>query len=66
MCLQYPRPVYVGVDLSQYSLQEALQETGFQTRAPSLFICEGLVYYLPQASSNPSRNLEGGPLVFSP
>ena len=48
--MQHPRPVYVGVDLSQCSLQQALLGTGFEPAVPSLFLCEGLIYYLPQAS----------------
>ena len=46
--LQYPRPVFVGADLSQCSLQQALQGTGFDPAKDSLFLCEGLLYYLPQ------------------
>jgi len=46
--LQYPRPVFVGADLSKCTLQDALQGTGFDAAKPSLFICEGLVYYLPE------------------
>lgn len=46
--LQYPRPVYVGADLATCTLQEALQGTGFDAGSPALFICEGLLYYLPE------------------
>lgn len=52
MLLQHPRPTYVGVDLSQSSLQQALQGTPFLPHRPALFICEGLVYYLPQVSAS--------------
>ncbi|KAL0046877.1 hypothetical protein WJX82_000624 [Trebouxia sp. C0006] len=45
---KYPRPVFVGADLSKCTLQDALQGTGFDAAKPSLFICEGLVYYLPE------------------
>ncbi|DBB00977.1 TPA: hypothetical protein ACH3X1_000884 [Trebouxia sp. C0004] len=45
---KYPRPVFVGADLSRCTLQDALQGTGFDAAKPSLFICEGLVYYLPE------------------
>ena len=48
--MQYPRPAYVGVDLSQCSLQQALLGTGFEPAVPSLFLCEGLIYYLREAS----------------
>ena len=48
LVLQFPRPVFVGADLSKLSLSEALQGTGFDPAKPSLFICEGLLYYLPQ------------------
>ena len=51
MSLQFPRPVFVGADLSQCTLHEALQGTGFDTAKPALFICEGLVYYLPEVTS---------------
>ncbi|DBA77721.1 TPA: hypothetical protein ACH3X2_008414 [Trebouxia sp. C0005] len=45
---KYPRPVFVGADLSKCTLQDALQGTSFDAAKPSLFICEGLVYYLPE------------------
>lgn len=46
--LQYPRAVYVGADLATCTLQEALLGTGFDAGRPALFICEGLLYYLPE------------------
>ena len=46
--LQYPRPIFVGADLTQCSLQQALQGTGFDLAKPAVFLCEGLLYYLPQ------------------
>ena len=50
LCMQYPRPVFVGADLSKVLLKDALQGTGFDPAKPSLFICEGLLYYLPQVT----------------
>lgn len=43
-------PVYVGADLSAVPLDEALQGTGFDPSAPTLFTLEGLLYYLPPAA----------------
>ncbi|KAL3147587.1 hypothetical protein ABBQ38_014640 [Trebouxia sp. C0009 RCD-2024] len=45
---KHPRPVFVGADLSECSLKHALHGTGFDPVKPSLFLCEGLLYYLPQ------------------
>ncbi|GLI62698.1 hypothetical protein VaNZ11_005374 [Volvox africanus] len=41
------RPVYVAADLSRVPLAEALADTGFNPRLPTLFTLEGLMYYLP-------------------
>lgn len=38
----------MGADLTQCSLQQALQGTGFDPVKPAVFLCEGLLYYLPQ------------------
>eukprot|EP00775_Hariotina_reticulata_P003817 gene3817-4075_t len=44
---QYPRPEYVAADLSKVKLADALARTSYDPRKRSLFIAEGLVYYLP-------------------
>ncbi|KAL3147589.1 hypothetical protein ABBQ38_014642 [Trebouxia sp. C0009 RCD-2024] len=49
---KHSRPVFVGADLSECSLKHALHETGFDPVEPSLFLCEGLLYYLPQGANS--------------
>lgn len=47
---QYEWPEFVGADLSTVSLEDAMNGTSFQKTKRSLFIVEGLVYYLkPEA-----------------
>ena len=48
LCLQFPRPVYVGADLATTPLAEALTSKGFDPTMPALFTCEGILCYLPQ------------------
>ncbi|KAI3425331.1 hypothetical protein D9Q98_009095 [Chlorella vulgaris] len=43
-----PRPVYVAADLGRVTLGQALQGTGFDPSQPTVFTCEGLIYYLPE------------------
>lgn len=43
-----PRPVYVGADLGRVTVGDALAGTGFDASRPTLFTCEGLIYYLPE------------------
>ncbi|EFN53633.1 hypothetical protein CHLNCDRAFT_53521 [Chlorella variabilis] len=45
-----PRPVYVGADLGRVTVGDALAGTGFDASRPTLFTCEGLIYYLPEAA----------------
>lgn len=45
--VQYPRPEFVGADLSKMSLRDALAPTSFDPAHRALFIAEGLTYYLP-------------------
>ncbi len=48
MCLQYPRPIYVGADLALTPLAGALISKGFNPNERTLFTCEGIFCYLPQ------------------
>ena len=48
LCLQFPRPVYVGADLAKTPLAEALTSKGFDPTTPALFTSEGILCYLPQ------------------
>lgn len=48
--LQYIWPEFVGADLSKVSLMEALSSTSFDATRRTMFIIEGLVYYLPPAA----------------
>jgi O-methyltransferase involved in polyketide biosynthesis len=43
-----PRPVFVAADLGKVTLGQALQGTGFDPSQPTVFTCEGLIYYLPE------------------
>ena len=40
----------MAADLSKTKLSEALMGSGFDTSQQTLFTCEGLLYYLPQAA----------------
>ena len=45
-----PNIVFISIDFNKESLEEKLQESGFEKNKKSLFILEGLLYYLgPQA-----------------
>ncbi len=44
------RRVTVGVDLQEPSWPEALVESGYQPARPSVWLIEGLLYYLPRAA----------------
>jgi O-methyltransferase involved in polyketide biosynthesis len=46
----WPRPAFVAADLSAAPLAEALAGTGFDPSLPTLFTCQGLLYYLPPAA----------------
>ncbi|GBF97237.1 hypothetical protein Rsub_09928 [Raphidocelis subcapitata] len=43
----HPRPTYIAADLSKVSLSAALEGSGFDPSRPSVFLAEGLIYYLP-------------------
>lgn len=47
---ELPRPVYVAADLAHVTLSAALAGTGFDASRRTLFTCEGLIYYLPEAA----------------
>lgn len=47
---EYRWPEFVSADLSTVSLENAFKGTSFQKTKPSLFIAEGLVYYLKPAA----------------
>eukprot|EP00878_Enallax_costatus_P002294 GHUV01002469.1.p1 GENE.GHUV01002469.1~~GHUV01002469.1.p1 ORF type:complete len:300 (+),score=73.22 GHUV01002469.1:1296-2195(+) len=47
---KYIWPEFVGADLSKVSLMEALSKTSFDPTRRTMFIIEGLVYYLPPAA----------------
>ncbi|KAL4430397.1 hypothetical protein ABPG77_002203 [Micractinium sp. CCAP 211/92] len=47
---ELPRPVYVAADLAHVMLSAALAGTGFDASKRTLFTCEGLIYYLPEAA----------------
>ncbi|KAL4419924.1 hypothetical protein ABPG75_007022 [Micractinium tetrahymenae] len=47
---ELPRPVYVAADLAHVTLSAALAGTGFDRSKRTLFTCEGLIYYLPEAA----------------
>lgn len=44
---KYIWPEFVGADLAKVSLMEALSRTSFDSTKRTMFIIEGLVYYLP-------------------
>jgi O-methyltransferase involved in polyketide biosynthesis len=50
LLVQYSWPEFVGADLSKVSLAEALKPTSFDPKQRTLFMTEGLVYYLPPAA----------------
>ncbi|MEW5316213.1 MAG: hypothetical protein WDW38_007595 [Sanguina aurantia] len=43
-------PTYVGADLSEQDLSQALSGSAFSAACPTLYIIEGLIYYLPAAA----------------
>lgn len=47
---QAKAPIYVGADLSEKDLSQALSGTVFNASCPTLYIIEGLIYYLPAAA----------------
>ena len=46
------RPTYVEADLAATPLSAALAGTGFDAARPAVFMCEGLLYYLPSAAAD--------------
>ncbi|KAI8471935.1 MAG: S-adenosyl-L-methionine-dependent methyltransferase [Monoraphidium minutum] len=44
---RHPRPAYIAADLSQVSLADALRGSGFDAAQRTVFLAEGLIYYLP-------------------
>ncbi|GBF98456.1 S-adenosyl-L-methionine-dependent methyltransferase [Raphidocelis subcapitata] len=44
---KYPRPQFIGADLSQVGLADALAPSDFDRSRRTLYLIEGLVYYLP-------------------
>lgn len=44
---RFPRPTYIAADLSEVSLASALQGSGFDASKKTIFLAEGLIYYLP-------------------
>ena len=43
-------PTYVAADLGSVPLDQPLLAAGFQSKHPSVFCCEGLTMYLPEAA----------------
>ncbi|GBF98146.1 K(+) efflux antiporter chloroplastic-like [Raphidocelis subcapitata] len=44
---KYPRPEFIGADLSRVGLADALATSSFRAGQRTLYLIEGLVYYLP-------------------
>jgi len=50
---------YIGLDLAEGSLRAALAEAGFSPHRRTLFLCEGVSYYLPRHSMEDVLDLVG-------
>lgn len=49
---KYPRPTYIGADLANVPLKEALTAGGFDPAQRTMFTCEGILCYLPRVRSS--------------
>eukprot|EP00884_Botryococcus_braunii_P006996 jgi/Botrbrau1/16298/Bobra.0066s0067.1 len=47
---KYPRPTYIGADLANVPLKEALTAGGFDPAQRTMFTCEGILCYLPRSA----------------